>query len=255
MNGYIKLFRRIKEWKWYKKIKTFKAFIHCLIEANYTDKEFEKEIIPRGSFLTSRKKFAEECGLTEQETRSAWTNLKSTNEITIKSTSHGTLITVVNYENYQPLLENLTSESTSVLTNNQPANNQQITTTKNNKEIKEYKEEIKKENIKRKKFVKPTVEEVSSYCLERGNAIDAQRFVDYYESKGWMIGKSAMKDWRAAIRTWERNDGSSSSKSASTKKEEKVPEWFNKTNEELEEKISDEDRRKIEEIRNGTYRA
>lgn len=223
MNGYIKLFRKIKEWKWYKNIKTFKAFIHCLIEANYTDKEYEKEIVPRGSFITGRKKFANECGLTEQETRSAWTNLKSTNEITIKTTNKGTLITVVNYEDYQPLVEMLTSETTNTLTNEQPTDNQQITTTKNNKEIKEYKEEIKKENIKRKKFVKPTVEEVSSYCLERKNKIDAQRFVDYYEAKGWMIGKNSMKDWKAAIRTWEKNDGSFSNKTIT---QENVPEWF-----------------------------
>lgn len=134
-NGYIKLFRKIKEWKWYKNVKTFKAFIHCLLEANYTDKKYENQIIPRGSFLTGRKKFADECGLSEQETRSAWTNLKSTNEITINSTSKGTVITVVNYEDYQPLVEMLTNESTNTLTNNQPTINQQITTTKNNKNI------------------------------------------------------------------------------------------------------------------------
>lgn len=252
MNGYIKLFRKIKEWKWYRNIKTFKAFIHCLIEANYTDKEYEKEIVPRGSFITGRKKFANECGLTEQETRSAWTNLKSTNEITIKTTNKGTLITVVNYEDYQPLVEILTNETTNTLTNEQPTDNQQITTTKNNKEIKEYKEEIKKENIKRKKFVKPTVEEVSSYCLERKNKIDAQRFVDYYEAKGWMIGKNSMKDWKAAIRTWEKNDGSFSNKTIT---QEKVPEWFDKKDEELGEQMSDERRREIEAIKNGTYRA
>lgn len=243
MNGYIKLFRKIKEWKWYKNIKTFKAFIHCLIEANYTDKEYEKEIVPRGSFITGRKKFANECGLTEQETRSAWTNLKSTNEITIKTTNKGTLITVVNYEDYQPLVEILTNETTNTLTNEQPTDNQQITTTKNNKEVKEYKEEIKKENIKRKKFVKPTVEEVSSYCLERKNKIDAQRFVDYYEAKGWMIGKNSMKDWKAAIRTWEKNDGSFSNKTIT---QEKVPEWFSE--EQKQENATEDEQEEMRKI-------
>lgn len=56
-----------------------------------------------------------------------------------------------------------------------------------------------------KRFIPPTVDEVKAYCLERQNGIDAQTFVDFYESKGWMIGKSKMKDWKAAVRTWERN--------------------------------------------------
>lgn len=59
---------------------------------------------------------------------------------------------------------------------------------------------------KTKKFVKPTVEEVKAYCEERGNNIDPEHFVDYYESNGWMVGKNKMKDWHAAIRTWERRD-------------------------------------------------
>ena len=57
----------------------------------------------------------------------------------------------------------------------------------------------------RKPFVPPTVEEVAAYCRERGNTIDAQTFVDYYETNGWTIGKGGkkMQDWKAAVRTWE----------------------------------------------------
>ena len=54
-------------------------------------------------------------------------------------------------------------------------------------------------------FVKPTVEEVKAYCEERQNNVDAETFVDFYESKGWMIGKNKMKDWKCAVRTWERS--------------------------------------------------
>lgn len=73
-------------------------------------------------------------------------------------------------------------------------------------------EKIKKVNNaeadrpKRKKFVPPTVEEVEEYCFERNNKVDAEMFVDFYSSKGWMIGKNPMKDWKAAVRTWERKD-------------------------------------------------
>ena len=55
-----------------------------------------------------------------------------------------------------------------------------------------------------KRFVPPTVDEVRGYCLERGNGIDPQRFVGYYTSNGWMVGKNKMKDWKAAVRTWEQ---------------------------------------------------
>ena len=58
-----------------------------------------------------------------------------------------------------------------------------------------------------KRFKKPTIEEIQAYCDERNNGIDAERFFDYYESKGWKVGKSPMKDWKASIRTWERNNG------------------------------------------------
>lgn len=58
---------------------------------------------------------------------------------------------------------------------------------------------------KAKTFQKPTLEEVGEYCASRGNKIDAQYFIDYYESNGWKVGKNKMKDWKATVRTWERN--------------------------------------------------
>jgi len=61
---------------------------------------------------------------------------------------------------------------------------------------------------KTKKFVKPTIEEIRTYCKEIGANINPEQFYDYYESKGWMIGKNKMKDWKAAVRTWKRNNAS-----------------------------------------------
>lgn len=61
---------------------------------------------------------------------------------------------------------------------------------------------LKKES---KRFLTPSIDEIKDYCLERKNNIDAEAFFNFYESKGWMIGKSKMKSWKAAIRTWEKN--------------------------------------------------
>ena len=71
-------------------------------------------------------------------------------------------------------------------------------------------------------FKKPTLEEVKEYCLERNNGIDAEKFIDFYESKGWMVGKTKMKDWKACVRTWEKRKN--------TKyviQEKELPNWFN----------------------------
>ena len=68
------------------------------------------------------------------------------------------------------------------------------------------KDDDKKGNCAREaRFTPPSVEEVAAYCQERGNGVDAARFVDFYSSKGWMVGKSRMKDWKAAVRNWERS--------------------------------------------------
>jgi len=59
--------------------------------------------------------------------------------------------------------------------------------------------------VRTKTFFKPTIEEVIAYCSERGNIVDAQAWIDYYTSNGWKVGKNPMRDWKAAVRTWERN--------------------------------------------------
>lgn len=75
--------------------------------------------------------------------------------------------------------------------------------------------------------IPPTFEEVSKYCMERKNRVDAQKWFDHYQAKGWFIGNSKMKDWRAAVRTWERE------KSYLTKAQEYGIESMRKLEEEL----------------------
>ena len=61
-----------------------------------------------------------------------------------------------------------------------------------------------KAETQRKRFVPPSVDEVRAYCMERGNSVDPQTFVDFYAGKDWMVGKTKMVDWKACVRTWER---------------------------------------------------
>ena len=85
-----------------------------------------------------------------------------------------------------------------------------------------------KQHAKRKssKFVAPTVEEVKAYCDERNNGIDAQRFVDYYQARGWMTGKNRIKDWKACVRTWERNSYGNTTRKKKTNNDSKEVSYY-----------------------------
>lgn len=91
--------------------------------------------------------------------------------------------------------------------NNQTKTKQSFSETKlepNEKENENVNVKDKEKEIKRKRFTPPTTQEVEAYCLEKGYTVDSDRFIDFYESKGWMIGKNQMKDWKAAVRNWNR---------------------------------------------------
>ena len=65
---------------------------------------------------------------------------------------------------------------------------------------------------KRKRFEKPSISDIKQYCIERNNNVNAEQFYDYYESNGWKVGKNSMKNWQAAVRTWEKNSYTSTTK-------------------------------------------
>ncbi len=78
-----------------------------------------------------------------------------------------------------------------------------------------------------KRFTRPTIDEIKQYCSERNNTVDPQKFLDYYESNGWKVGKNSMKDWKAAVRTWERNTFSVKQLKTSFNENEVLKEFLN----------------------------
>lgn len=112
-SGWIVLLREILEWPWYLDINTKVLFIHMLLKANWKEGKFRDTTVPRGSFVSSVAKLAQETGLTDDEVRTAISHLISTNEITKQSTNKYTVFTVVNYNLYQdvPELEDTQSPS------------------------------------------------------------------------------------------------------------------------------------------------
>lgn len=122
MEGWVKLFRKFKEWEWYRDSNTKDLFIEIILTANFENKKWQGQIIHRGELVTSIEKIGNEIGLTRQQTRTSLNKLKSTNEITIQSNKHFTLIKVNKYNEYQ--------ESTNQITIKEPSDNHPITTTK-----------------------------------------------------------------------------------------------------------------------------
>ncbi len=139
--GYIKIFRSIKDWRWYKDPYTLKVFIHCIISANWCDANFQNVKVPRGSFITSYQHIANEVGISVQNVRTAISHLCLTGELTRSSKSKYTVITVVNYDAYQGANTVANKVANKQLTSNQQTTNKQLTTIEEYKEYKEYKEE------------------------------------------------------------------------------------------------------------------
>jgi hypothetical protein len=201
--GWVKVNRKITEWEFYQDGNTYRLFLHCIYSANYTDKKWQGITIERGQFVTSYQSLATELSLSIQQIRTSIKKLEKAENITCKTTNKFTIITVINYNTYQnDILEDNTQDNKQI-TNKQQTNNKQITTTKEYK--KERRKELEEKNIQKKNFVKPTIPEIAEYCLKRKNQVNANKFFDFYESKGWFVGKTKMKDWKACVRTWENN--------------------------------------------------
>lgn len=205
--GYIKLYRSIQDhWLWkdepYDKAR---AWIDLLMLANWEDKKisYKGEIITckRGDVNLSFLYLAERWNWSTWKVRNFINLLESDGMVTTNRTTHRTTITLVNYDNFQV-------SPTTDCTTNHTTSQQQATTTNKDKNDKNI---LPKGN--RGVFTPPTIDEVKAYCFERGNKVDADRWYDFYSAKGWMIGKNKMKDWKAAVRTWEKD----------TKKTDKKP--------------------------------
>lgn len=191
MDGWIKLHRSMVEWEWYTDPNTSRLFMHLLLTANHSDGKWRGQEVKAGSTITGRVKLSSELGMSEQAIRTSLNKLKSTSEITIKPSNKYSIISITNWDLYQATNQQDNQQAT----NKQPTTNQQLTTNKNDNNEK---------NV-RKIFTPPKFEEVKAYCDERKNNVDPEGFIDHYETNGWMRGKTKVKDWKACIRTWEKN--------------------------------------------------
>lgn len=125
--GYIKVWRKIEDWEWFKDTQTLGFFLYLMLKANYKDSRFMGFDVPRGSLVCGRKKLSEELGLSEKTIRTLLTRLKSTNEVAIKTTNRFSIVCIVNYNKYQDKEAN---ETASQMANEGPTKGQRVATSK-----------------------------------------------------------------------------------------------------------------------------
>ncbi len=212
--GWISLHRKIQEcdlWLADEPFDRRSAWIDLLLMANYEDKSIifdgHKIMVQRGQYLTSVRKLSAKWGWGKNKTLAYLRLLEECEMITREADSRRTLITIVNYGIYQNedveqrTVTGQSKDSHGTVTGRRQATNNNINNDNNDNN----------DNKKSSKFVPPTLEEVRSYCQERKNNVDAGKFIDFYASKGWMVGRNKMKDWKASVRTWERRDNNGGS--------------------------------------------
>lgn len=188
--GYIKLHRKFTKWGWYSDPNTARVFLHLLLTASWEESEYRGYKIKPGQVVTGLYRMSKDLKMSVQSIRTALDHLKSTNEITIKTTNKFSIITIENWDKYQLGEFESTSKSTHRLTNDQQ-------TTNNIKESKEYKEV----------GAQPDFDSVLSLFKERGYKSNPQRFFDYYQGTGWKRknGK-AITDWIKVAEEWESRE-------------------------------------------------
>lgn len=181
------------------------AWVDMLLRANHQRNEFiignELIVVERGQFFTSELKLAEKWKWSRKKVRAYLSLLKTLKMATTVGTSKGTMVTIENYALYQ--CEG-TTKDTAVGTSKEHQRNIEGYTNNNDKELIKNDKEIS--TTKKPKFIPPTIQEVTQYCKDRNNNVNPIKFIDFYTSKGWLIGKNKMVDWKAAVRTWEQKE-------------------------------------------------
>lgn len=195
--GYVWLHRKILDWEWYKDPVTRGVFIHLLITANFKDTRFLGKKIKRGQIVTSLPSLAEETGYSIQNVRTALKHLISTGEITDNSNRAYRIITVLKYNDYQNLTDDLTDSQQTA--NRQLTDSQQYHNNVNNVN------KVKKNSSS--DFQPPSLSEIKQYVEEIKGTIDPEHFFDYYEVRDWCLKDGRkMSNWKAEIRSWERRE-------------------------------------------------
>lgn len=212
MEGWVKLHRKMLENPIVCKDSDHMAlWVYLLLNA--THKPYpalfkgERIELQPGQLIVGRKSLATYLQINEYKVQRVLECFENEQQIAQQTSNKNRVISILSWSKYQIDAQ----QDAQQLHNNCTSDAQQVHTNKNVR-TKEGKKEPKdmvdsdESPAPKSRFIKPTVEEVGAYCTERNNSVDAQKWHDHYTAKGWLVGKTQMKDWKAAVRTWEKKD-------------------------------------------------
>lgn len=217
--GYIRVWRSIEHSEVFIDSWLLRLWLWCLLRANFREQKFAGHTIPAGSFVTGSRNGAEALKVSKSRFHRGLQNLKNRDMVFLKTgraAGHTfTIVTICNWETYQGSdideRDRERDESGTGSGTRAGQERDKSGTYRRRKRMKEGKEGGEETRPHR-----PTVEDVRQYCQERGNDIQPEQFVDHYEANGWkQANGNRIVDWKAAVRTWERNQIKSGRKPAS----------------------------------------
>lgn len=218
MEGWVTLHRKFLQWEWFDKPEMVQLFIYLLLMAGHTERKYRGVTLQRGELVTSMPTIMKDTKLSEQQTRTCIKRLKSTGEITCKSTNKFTIITICNYDRYQG--ENFeASGQNNGQTNIQATDKQRTNNGHNNNNnviIKQCNNNINNISVCDKRahahVEKQKILEIFFFKNFVNPEVEAEKFYDNYEAQGWVRGNGQkIHDVAAVAKAWEQ-DGSRTGK-------------------------------------------
>lgn len=199
MSGWVKTHRKVATWEWYKEPNMYHLFSHLILSANHKDGRWKGIDVKRGQVITGRKSLCEQTGISERSIRTCLSKLKATSEVTIKTTSKFSIITICNYEEYQSK-EEKSDQQNDQQSVQQPTSDRPATDHK--QEVKKGKEVKKVKHgtfdnvlLSLEEFQKLT-DKFNGSCQDKIDTLS-----EYLKSKG-----AKYKSHYATILSWDRRD-------------------------------------------------
>lgn len=217
MEGWITLHRKFLTWEWFDKPEMVQLFIWLLLNANYADKKWQGQVIKRGQILTTTPKIMEALRFTERQTRTCISRLKSTGEVSVKTTNRFTIITICNYDRYQN--DNLANDGQNDGQNVTQATDKRRTNDGPYNDILNVSKQINNKNNKNNNNISVCVNSAHTREDKERDSIfqifffknfinpaaEVERFYNNYEAQGWVRGNGQkIVDRIAVAKHWEQ---------------------------------------------------
>lgn len=238
MEGWITLHRKFLQWEWFDKAEMVQLFVWLLLNASHTDRKWQGQVVKRGQILTTTPKIMEALNLSAQQTRTCIGRLKSTGEITCKSTNKYTIITICNYDRYQS--NNFENNRQNNGQTNTPATDKQRTNNGHNNNNNVIIKQLNNNNISvcsnnahtREDKERDDIFKIFFFKNFANPAYEVERFINHYEAQGWERGNGQkIRNRIAAAKAWEQED----------KSKKRFPEPFVNAMRDICDKLSDDE--------------